>query len=329
MADVVVEQAVERPRMSWGSIFGGAVTALGLWILLYAFGLAIGLSSLNPGDPGSARPAGIFTGLWAFIAPLLALFVGGWVAGRGANATRRSTGATHGLVMWGLTTLLGVAMIGATMSALVGGAVSVGKAAVNAGGGAIGAVATGSGGAAKWLGIDANDAVAPINQRLRAEGKPQITPNQLQAATRDVAQSAVRDGRLDREAVVGAIVQNTNLSRADAEEIGDRVQTQVQQASGTVENRLQSAAQQAQTGALKVGDVTGKAFWGVFGALFLGLIAALVGGAVGTPGEPRHLRRERMREHELARIRERELALERERERARASAIATPREVHP
>ena len=33
MAEVVVEQTVERPRMSWGAIFGGAVTALGLWIL--------------------------------------------------------------------------------------------------------------------------------------------------------------------------------------------------------------------------------------------------------------------------------------------------------
>jgi hypothetical protein len=308
MADVVVEQVMDRPRFSWGAIIGGTVTALGLWILLYSFGLAVGLSSLNPGNPGSARPAGIFTGVWALIAPLIALFIGGWVAGRGASVRARGAGATHGLVMWGLTTLLGASMIAVVTSALIGGAVSVGKAAVSAGGDAIGAAATGSGGAAKWLGIDAQDAIGPINERLRAEGKPQITADQLQAATRDVAQTAVRDGKLDREVVVAAVVQHTNLSRADAEEIGDRIQTQVQQASGQIGNRLQAAAQQAQTGALKVGDATGKAFWGVFGALFLGLVAALAGGAAGAPGQPRPPGRERV---------------------TRPAAIATPREVHP
>jgi hypothetical protein len=308
MADVVVEQVSERPRMSWGAIFGGAVTALGLWVLLYAFGLAVGLSSLNPGNPGSARGAGIFTGVWALIAPLIALFVGGWVAGRGANIRARGEGATHGLVMWGLTTLIGASMIGVAMSALVGGAVSVGKTAISAGGSAIGAAASGSGDATKWLGIDASDAVGPINERLRAEGKPEITPAQLQATTRDVAQTAVRDGKLDREVVIASVVQHTNLSRADAEEIAGRIQAQVQQASGQIGDRLKSAAQQAQTGALKVGDATGKALWGVFGALLLGLIAALAGGVLGSTGGHVRPRRERT---------------------ARPVAIATPREVHP
>ena len=65
MADVVVEQFGDRPRLSWGAIFGGAVTALGLWVLLYAFGLAVGLSSLDPANPHSVRGSSIFTGVWA------------------------------------------------------------------------------------------------------------------------------------------------------------------------------------------------------------------------------------------------------------------------
>ena len=309
MADVVVEQVVDRPRLSWGAIFGGAVTALGLWILLYAFGLAVGLSSLDPANPNSARSSGIFAGVWALIAPLIALFVGGWVAGRGSSVLSRGHGASHGLVMWGLTTLLGASMVAVVMSAIVGGAVSVGKAAVSAGGSAIGAAATGSGGAARWMGIDANDALGPINQRLSAEGKPTITAEQLQAGTRDVIQSSVRQGRLDRETLIAAIVGNTGLSRADAEQIGDRIEAQYQGASAQVQDQLQGAAQKAQAGALKAGDVTGKAFWGVFGALLMGLIAALAGGAAGAPGIPGHRRR-----------RERMVG---------PPAIATPREVHP
>ena len=312
MADVVVEQVGERPRLSWGAIFGGAVTALGLWVLLYAFGLAVGLSSLDPAHPHSARSSGIFTGVWALIAPLIALFVGGWVAGRGSSIFTRAQGATHGLVMWGLTTLLGASMVAVAMSALVGGAFSVGKAAVSAGGGAIGAAATHSGGAARWLGIDADDVLGPINQRLSAEGKPTITADQLRESTRDVAQSAIRQGRFDREALVSAIVQNTGLSRADAEEIGDRVQAQYQGASAQVQNQLRAAAQKAEAGALKAGDATGKALWGVFGALALGLIAAVAGGAAGAPGLPGYQRRAPRRARVVG-----------------PPAIATPREVHP
>lgn len=311
MADVVVEQVVDRPRLSWGAIFGGAVTALGLWILLYAFGLAVGLSSLDPANPHSARSSGIFTGIWSLVAPLIALFVGGWVAGRGSSIFTRGQGATHGLVMWGLTSLLGASMVAVVMSAIVGGAVSVGKAAVSAGGNAIGAAATGGGSAAKWLGIDANDALGPINERLSAEGKPTITAEQLQAGTRDVAQTAIRQGRLDKEALIGAIVQNTGLSRADAEEIGGRLEAQYQGASAQVQDRVRAVAQKAEVGALKAGDATGKAFWGVFGALLLGLIAAIAGGALGAPGIPGRVRRER---HERV---------------SRPAAIATPREVHP
>ncbi|HEY7373491.1 MAG TPA: hypothetical protein VIF57_15130 [Polyangia bacterium] len=321
MADVVVERMVDRPRLSWGAIFGGAVSALGLWVLLYAFGLAVGLSSLDPANPHSARASGIFTGVWAIIAPLIALFVGGWVAGRGSSIFTRGQGATHGLVVWGLTTLLGASMVALATSAIVGGAFTVGRAAVGAGGSAVGAAASGSGSAARWLGIDANDLLGPVNQRLRAEGKPTVTAQQLEAGTRDVAQTAIRQGRLDRQTLTAAIVQNTGLSRADAEEIANDVQSRYQGVAAQVQSRLREAAGKAETGALKAGDATGKAFWGVFGALALGLIAAVAGGAVGAPGVPgRRLPRERV-------PRERERVTH---ERAtHPSAIATPREVHP
>jgi hypothetical protein len=309
MAEVVVEEdIVVRPRLSWGAVIAGAVTALALWLLLYSFGLAVGLSSLDPRNPGSVRPSGIFTGIWALVAPLVALFAGGWVAARGANVLGRGDGARHGLVMWGVTTLVGASMVAMLMSAIVGGAVSLGKAAASAGGEAIGAAAKGGGAAAKWLGIDANDALGPVNDRLRAEGKPMVSATQLEAATRDVVQTAVREGRLNREELIASISQHTGLSPVDAEEIGNRVESQYQQVSGQLGDRLQAAAQQAQTGALKAADATGKAFWGVFGALLLGLIAALAGGAVAAPGGPVRPRRERV---------------------VGPAAIATPREVHP
>jgi hypothetical protein len=271
-------------KVSWGSIFAGTVSALGLWVLLYALGLALGLSSINPQDAGSAKSSGIFTGIWSLIAPLIALFVGGIVAGRGSGAQTKSSGGIHGLVMWGLTTLVGLWLVGNLLSSLAGGVLSVGKSAVQATGSAVAAGASQAGGvgeAAKSFGLDAEDALRPVNERLRAEGKPPVTANQLEAATKDVVQTSVQQGRLDRQVLVSSIAEKTALSRADAEEVAGRVETQFNAFKGQAGQAVSNAAQSVQTGALKAADATGKAFWGVFGALFLGLISAILGSTVG------------------------------------------------
>ena len=119
--------------------------------------------------------------------------------------------------------------------------------------------------------------LAPINERLQREGKPPITAEQLQAATRDTIQDAVRQGRMDRTLLVNSLAQNTALSQADAQDVAARIEAQWDQARA----RGGELVDRAQTGALKAADVTGKAFWGVFAALLLGMIAAVGGSLVG------------------------------------------------
>src|SRR5262245_35978467 len=84
-------------RMSWGAVIGGVVAALGVAILLYALGLALGLDVVvNPNNPESLRSSGVFTSVWMLITSLIALFVGGLVAGRGANALTHAGASIHG-----------------------------------------------------------------------------------------------------------------------------------------------------------------------------------------------------------------------------------------
>ncbi len=266
-------------KLSWSAIFGGVVAGLGIWALLYALGLALGLSAINPNNPESARPSGIFGGIWGILVPLVALFIGGAIAGRGAGLIHRAGGAIHGLVMWGVTTVVGAFLVGNLLTSALGGVVSLGSGAVRTGGNML----SRGGGA---FGLNADEALQPINARLQAEGKPAITADQVKSATRDVVSSAVRDGRVDRETLVGSIVRETALSRQDAEELAGRVQTQ-----------WDAARQSVQTGALQAADATGKAFWGVFGALFLSLIAAVLGGAFGVTD-----RQQRLAEQEPPRV---------------------------
>jgi len=280
-AVVVADGGSAHPRVSWGAVFAGAVAAVGLWMLLYAFGLAIGASTLNVQDAGSAKATGIFTGVWGAVAPLIALFIGGIVAGRGAGVDRRGDGALHGFVTWALAAIGGAWLLASLVGAVAGGVVSVGGAAAKAVGGA-GASAPQIEQAMRSAGIDANDLARPVNDRLRAEGRPAISPQQMEAAARDVLQRSVRTGAIDQQVIVQALADNTSLSRADAQQVAGEIGSQLQNARGQIMNQVQSAA-----------DAAGKALWGAFIALALGLIAAIVGGIVGVPGSSRRpLRRE-------------------------------------
>lgn len=264
-------------RLTWGAIFAGTVVALATWGLLYAFGLAVGLSAVDPSSPSSLRGSGVFTGIWSLIVPIVALFVGGAVASRGSDVTTTLGGALHGLVVWGLATVAGAYLFTRVVLAVLSGA----GAAALASGAALGGMFSGPGGMDRdvmtqpyaW---EATDALGAMNQRLQAEGKPQVRPEQIQAIVSFVVQDALRTGELNREALVRGITQNTALSRADAESIANRMQA-----------RWNEAQQSAQTAALRAADATGKAFWGVFGVLTLSLISALAGSMIGVAKRPR------------------------------------------
>jgi hypothetical protein len=248
-------------KLSWSAIFGGVVTALGIWALLYALGLALGLSAINPDNPESAKPSGIFAGLWSLLVPLVALFIGGAVASRSAGLIHRGGGAIHGLVMWGVTAVGGALLVGNLLGSALGGVAQLGSGALRGGM---------QMGQRMDFGLNADDAIAPINERLQAEGKPTVTAEQLENASRDVLRNAVREGKVDRESLVGSIANETSLSREDSEELATRVESQ-----------FDTAKQKFQTGALKAADATGKAFWGVFGALLFGMCSAILGGIFG------------------------------------------------
>lgn len=257
--------------LKWGSIIGGTIAALAVGGLLYALGLALGLTAIDPSDPGSLKGSGIFTGIWSAIVPLIALFFGAYVAAKTAGAHTRGHGALHGLMTWGLTALLGAWLVGSAVAKIASGAASFGRdaGAMMFRGGPRGGPAGGN--IAARLGLTSQDVVGPINQRLRAEGHPEVTAGQLDAATRGVVNQAIREGRIDRESLISALESNTSLSGADAREV-----------AGKIESKFDAATADVREGALKAAESTGKAFWGVFTSLFLGLLAALAGGAVGS-----------------------------------------------
>src|SRR3954463_16203706 len=82
--------SVEGIRVSWGGIWGGVLSAMGLMLLLGSLGVALGISAAN-----SQAADGGFLALaataWVGISLLSALFIGGMVATRIGATYDRAT----------------------------------------------------------------------------------------------------------------------------------------------------------------------------------------------------------------------------------------------
>ena len=103
--------ANELPLMRWGPVFAGWFVATGVAVLLYAFGLAMGLSALDPWN-NALVGRGISAGaiVWMILTWGAALWIGGMFAGWFDGRNDTEMGVVRGLTVWGLsitaTTLL-------------------------------------------------------------------------------------------------------------------------------------------------------------------------------------------------------------------------------
>jgi len=265
-----VRPLTEPPwHLSWAAVFAGSVLSLGIWLLLYLLGLGVGLTVIDPDNPRSLQGAGMTTGIWSLIVPIVALFVGGLASAKVGGAMTRTAAAIQGGVVWSLATIASIFALVSLLTSLVGGAARLGADAVSRVGDIAGSVAPQA-----LSNIGTDDLLAPINQRLQASGKPPITAAQMSDAVRVALQSAVRNGGLDREELIRSLSSTTALSPDQAREISLSLEQRYDQTVGRT-------AEQAQTAALQAAESTGKGLIGMFFAMFLGLIAAVAGSIVG------------------------------------------------
>lgn len=114
-------------RVSWGAIFGGTFISLAIMVLLGSLGIAIGATTIDPqtGETPSARAFGIGAGIWWIATSALALFGGGWAAGRLAGPRRPLESTLHGVVTWSFTATIVVALMTTAVGSMVSGAMRV------------------------------------------------------------------------------------------------------------------------------------------------------------------------------------------------------------
>jgi hypothetical protein len=108
-------------NLSWAAIFGGIVSSIGIGVLLSLLGLCLGFAYFEV-DPDVMSNLTMGSVVWFIVGGTLSMFICGWVAGHLATTLSTCKGALHGLVAWGLATILGVFFVASGAGALVTGA---------------------------------------------------------------------------------------------------------------------------------------------------------------------------------------------------------------
>jgi hypothetical protein len=252
------------PHISWGAILGGLVAGMSIFFLLALFGLATGITAV---DPGAAEPVGavpIFTGIWMGISMLAGAFVGAYVAARMSGMSRRTDGILHGLVAWGVSTLFFVYLVTTGVGSLLGGAFSILGQGVQAATGAAGGVAT------------SPTAQQQIQELITGSPGAQISGQSLSNL-----QQQMQAG--NREGAIGVLVGEMGFTRDRAELVVDQGMAIMGTAQGIQGEQVATSAVEGLT----------RAFWFLFAGVLLSLALSIFGGLLGAKAivarrRPRH-----------------------------------------
>ena len=111
--------------LSWGPAIAGAITASALAFVLNAFGVAIGLglASASPTWRDTSFALVLLSGLYLVLAALASYGLGGYIAGRlrrryDAGELVEFQDGMHGLLVWGMATLLAGLLVAVTVPLL-------------------------------------------------------------------------------------------------------------------------------------------------------------------------------------------------------------------
>lgn len=263
----------DRGYVDLGAVIAGTVVAVGASIVFSAFGAAIGLGSVSFDEDGGISIFGlILTALFAVIFMVLVYMLGGYISGR---LRRRIDDATpdeikvrdglHGLVVWGLGTILSALVLTSAVTGTVKAVGSVAGTTLEAAGSAVGGVAQGAGQLAGGVVSGAGQLVGGVAQGAGQAVAPSIEqsmPNGLSANPIDyISDSLLRPaenvpgpmtgqpGNAKEE--VGQILMNLirtgEISDEDKAYLRQVVAAQTGLSSSEVDARVDQAQQRAQT----------------------------------------------------------------------------------
>jgi hypothetical protein len=264
-------------RISWAAVFGGVILVVAIQLLLSLLGAGVGLGTVNTnaGSTPGSNTLGIAAGLWWIVSSCVAVGVGGFAAAWLAGVEIRFDGVLHGLITWGVATLLTFWLLTSAIGGIIGGGFS-----------ALGSVASS-------VGSGVSDAAKPLAQAagvspdmIQEQAQAYLQPTNPDPATMSPqdAQNAIAtdlttyaaggpDAAAAKERIVNIMAAQMKISRDEAAKKFDDAQAKLKQSRD-------KAAQAAKDAADASASAASKASFGAFTVVLLGALAAAFGGSM-------------------------------------------------
>ncbi len=264
-------------RISWGAIFGGVILVVAVQLVLSLLGAGIGLDTVNTnaGTTPDASSLGIGAGAWWIISSVIALAFGGYAAAWLAGVELRWDGLLHGLITWGIATLLTVWLLSSAIGGVVGGGAS-------ALGGLASAAGSGVKDAAQPMAQAAGVTPDMLQQQAQAYIKPANTDPatmSLQDAQKEVVTNLATyanggpDAAAAKTRVVAIMAAQQHISTDQAAKQFDDAQAKLAQAKAQSVQTAKNAADATATAAAHTS-------FAAFADLLIGALAAAIGGSL-------------------------------------------------
>ena len=260
--------------VSWGAIFGGALGAISISLILLILGSGLGFASVSPWANHGATATAFTVGaaIWLVITQWTASGVGGFITGR--LRTRASNIHTnevffrdtaHGFITWSLATIITVTVLAGAVTSIIGGGAKAGTAVV----------AAGAAGAGHEAAKDskADNANGYYVDNLFRSDKTAATSEDSRAETSRILAKDIADGKIsddDKTRLKTIVVQQTRVSDQEASTRVDNILSQIDSAKA----QAKQAADDAKKAATAFAFATAL-------SMFLGAFIASAAAALG------------------------------------------------
>lgn len=292
-------------RASLAAIIAGTLAALVLMVGMSVLGLAIGATTLDAlidfeEEPAFDPETGVI--IWFAVTNIVALFTGGWVAGRLAGSPIELDGLIHGFLVWGLVTLLTLWIFTTTTGRIISGAagaVGDGIAVLDSGVETVVAAAADAVENRDFTlesirtearnlaedtnieGVEITDAEAEEAQDIVGEAASNIAQDPSSAGAeieRAVNRLLTDDARddVERQDVINIIVDNTNLTEEEARNLVNEWEAEFDAIDIDAEETIDNVTED-------VTEAIALAAGVVFMGMVMGSFAAMAGGFIGAP----------------------------------------------
>lgn len=293
---------VAVPGVEWAPIFGGAIAAAAISLVLLTFGAAVGLTMTSPWPNAGASAIAIAFVVGAFgIAVQVGSFAaGGYLAGRMRTARLESTvpegqfrDGAHGFLVWGLGVVFGAVLLGLTgMSALKTTAQST---AMVAGGAASGVAAKGTENALATGPVDYavdylfRPAPAPAPAQGSAAAAAQPTQTGIPAAPvgqqpSGSVQSPSAEDRAEASRIFTQVIRNQELTARERDYLGQVVVRRTGLPEAEAQKRVDEAVNEAKNLEIKARAAADKARKAALIAGFLTAASLLLSAGAAAAG---------------------------------------------